>query len=84
MKKILIPLLFLIAVLKTEAQSSVFTVVDSLLLKGNYQKALKLLENDIDQNIFVLEKTADIYQTIGNYNKAITCYSEALAIEDKS
>lgn len=84
MKKILIPLLLLVAVLKTEAQSSVFMVVDSLLIKGNYQKALILLENSKDQNPLVLEKTADIYQTIGNYNKAITNYSEALAIEEKS
>ena len=84
MKKILISLLFLVAVLKTEAQSSVFTVVDSLLVKGNYQKALLFLEETIDQNALVLEKTADIYQTIGNYNKAIASYSEALTIEEKS
>jgi tetratricopeptide (TPR) repeat protein len=84
MKKILIPLLFLVAILKTEAQSSVFVVVDSLLIKGTYQKALQLLENENDQNTLVLEKTADIYQTIGNYNKAIACYSEALEIEEKS
>ena len=84
MKKILISLLFLVAVLKTEAQSSVFTVVDSLLVKGNYQKALLFLEDTKDQNALVLEKTADIYQTIGNYNKAIASYSEALTIEEKS
>jgi len=84
MKKILIPLLFLVAVLKTEAQSSVFTVVDSLLIKGNYQKALILLEETKDKNPLVLEKTADIYQTIGNYNKAISFYSKALEIEPKS
>jgi len=84
MKKILIPLLFLVAVLKTEAQSSVFTVVDSLLIKGNYQKALILLEETKDKNPLALEKTADIYQTIGNYNKAISFYSKALEIEPKS
>ena len=84
MKKILISLLFLVAVLKTEAQSSVFTVVDSLLVEGNYQKALLFLEDTKDQNALVLEKTADIYQTIGNYNKAIASYSEALTIEEKS
>lgn len=49
MKKILIPLLFIVAILKTEAQSSVFVVVDSLLIKGNYQKALQLLENEKDK-----------------------------------
>ena len=84
MKKILIPLLFIVTILKNEAQSSVFVVVDSLLIKGNYQKALQLLENEKDKNTLVLEKTADIYQTIGNYNKAITTYSEALEIEEKS
>ena len=84
MKKIIIPLLFILAVIKTEAQSSVFAVVDSLLQVGKYQKALKLLEDEDNQNSVIFEKTGDIYQTIGNYNKAIANYSNAIAIEPKS
>mgnify|MGYP000368531635 CR=1 FL=1 len=84
MKKIIIPLLLILAVIKTEAQSSVFVVVDSLLQVGKYQKALQLLEHENNQNAIIYEKTGDIYQTIGNYNKAITNYSNAIAIEPKS
>lgn len=84
MKKIIIPLLLILAVIKTEAQSSVFAVVDSLLQVGKYQKALQLLETENNQNAIIYEKTGDIYQTIGNYNKAIANYSKAIEIEPKS
>ena len=43
----------MIVVLKTEAQSSVFTVVDKLLLKGNYQEALVLLEEEQPKTIMI-------------------------------
>ncbi len=66
---------------KTEAQSSVFAIVDDLLLKGDYQKALVLLEKQEPITIEVLDKTASIYQTTGNYTKAIECYDKALKIE---
>lgn len=82
MKKIVITLLLVIVALKTEAQSSVFSVVDSLLLKGNYQKALILLENTQPQTFAVLEKTANIYQTVGNENKALKYLNKALEIEN--
>jgi tetratricopeptide (TPR) repeat protein len=83
MKKILIPLLLLIAVIKTEAQSSVFTVVDELLQKGNYQQALVLLKKQQPLTFEVLDKTASIYQTIGNDTKAIELYKKALLIDNK-
>ena len=83
MKKILITLLFIIVALKTEAQSSVFTIVDSLLLKGNYQKALILLEKEEPKTILVFDKIATIYQTVGNYNKAINYYEKALKNENR-
>jgi len=82
MKKISITLLFIIVALKTEAQSSVFTVVDSLLLKGNYQKALLLLEKEEPKTTLVFDKIATIYQTVGNYNKAIDYYEKALKNEN--
>lgn len=80
MKKILLILTLLISVLKTEAQSSVFSIVDSLLLKGNYQKALLILD-EAPKTVLVLDKIGAIYQTTGNYNKAISYYLEALEIE---
>ena len=82
MKKILLPLLFLLVVLKTEAQSSVFTVVDSLLIKGNYQLALDLLTKSEPQTFELLEKAASINQTIGNDTKAIELYKKALTFNN--
>ncbi|WP_372800229.1 tetratricopeptide repeat protein [Lutibacter sp.] len=82
MKKILVPLLFLLVVLKTEAQSSVFTVVDSLLIKGNYQLALDLLTKSEPQTFELLEKAASINQTIGNDTKAIELYKKALTFNN--
>lgn len=82
MKKIITLLLFTIAVLKTEAQSSVFTMVDELLLKGDYQLAIQLLDKQEPKTIEILDKTATIYQTVGNYTEAIKNYSEALKLED--
>jgi len=82
MKKISIILLLLIITLKTEAQSSVFNIVDSLLVKGNYQNALILLENAQPKTAVIFEKTANIYQTIGNENKALSYLNKAIEIEN--
>ncbi|MFK5878389.1 MAG: hypothetical protein QM478_02715 [Flavobacteriaceae bacterium] len=76
-KKIVLAIICLIAI-KTEAQTSVFKIVDSLLLNGNYQKALVLLENSNDKTVAVFDKAGDIYKSIGNYNKAIENYQHAL------
>ncbi|MDX1830315.1 MAG: tetratricopeptide repeat protein [Lutibacter sp.] len=84
MREILITLLLLITVLKTEAQSSVFTFVDNLLLQGNYKKALVLLDKQQPKTIELYNKTANIYETIGNYNKAIEYYKKALLIQEDS
>ena len=78
MKKKLIITLIILSVLKTEAQTSVFKIVDSLLLNGNYQKALILLENSNDKTVAVFDKAVDIYKSIGNYNKSIENYQHAL------
>ncbi|WP_372744507.1 tetratricopeptide repeat protein [Lutibacter sp.] len=82
MKKIIIILLLVLVPLKTEAQSSVFAVVDSLLLKGNYQKALVLLENSEPKTFAIFEKTASIYQSVGNENKALSYLNKALKLEN--
>ncbi len=81
MKKILSLLLLLIVVIKTEAQSSVFVVVDSLLVKGNYQKALTLLEKE-EPTFLIYEKTASVYQLIGSDNRALNYLNKALEIEN--
>ena len=82
MKKSIVTLLLIMIALKTEAQSSVFSVVDSLLLKGNYQEALVILENENPKTIEVFDKMAGIYQSTGNFNKAIENYKSALSFED--
>ena len=78
MKKIFIVISLLFTILKTEAQSSVFVVVDSLLAKGNYQKALTLLENTEPKTFLIFEKSASIYQSIGSDTKALACLNKAL------
>jgi len=82
MKKILTILLFLIAVLKTEAQSSIFNMVDDLVLAGNYKKALVLLNEEQPKTLKIYDKTANIYQTVGNFNKAIEYYLKALDLNN--
>ncbi|HEY9168274.1 MAG TPA: tetratricopeptide repeat protein [Lutibacter sp.] len=78
MKKIFIVISLLFTMLKTEAQSSVFTVVDSLLVKGNYQEALTLLENTVPKTFSIFERSASIYQSIGSDTKALACLNKAL------
>lgn len=78
MKKIFIVIGLIFTILKTEAQSSVFVVVDSLLVKGDYQKALTLLENTVPKTFLIFEKSAGIYQSIGSDTKALACLNKAL------
>ncbi|NEW79299.1 MAG: tetratricopeptide repeat protein [Gelidibacter sp.] len=78
MKKIFIVISLLFTILKTEAQSSVFVVVDSLLEEGNYQKALTLLENTVPKTFLIFEKSASIYQSVGSNTKALECLNKAL------
>jgi len=82
MKKKVGLLLFIIISLKTEAQTSVFKVADSLLRIGNYQEAIKKLETEEPKTIEIYDKIAGIYQTVGNYNKAIENYNKALLIKE--
>jgi len=80
MKKIIVTLLLILLALKTEAQTSVFTVVDDLLLKGNYPKALVVLDKTQPKTAQIFDKTATIYQTIGDYTNAIKYYEQALKL----
>jgi len=76
MKKGLSILLFIFLSLRVNSQQNQFKTIDVLLLKGQYQTALKQLENQ-PKNYQVFDKIGDIYQTIGNYTKAIIYYKKA-------
>jgi len=69
-------ILFLVS--KTEAQTSVLSVADSLMQTGDYILALKQLKKVKPQTFTVLVKQASIYQKTGNYAKAIDLYTRAL------
>jgi len=71
---------FLILILlfscKTEAQSSVLHIGDSLYANGNYTKAIKTYEtHDVPEVVYV--KLAKAYIAIGNYGKALFNYKLA-------
>ncbi|NMH87207.1 tetratricopeptide repeat protein [Flavivirga algicola] len=66
-------LLLLILSFKTEAQTSVLNIADSLYAYGNYSKAIeqyKTLENQSE----VFDKIARAYTAIGNYDEALKYY----------
>ena len=63
MKKNGVLLLLLFVALKTEAQTSVFTVVDSLLLHGDYQTALITLKSEKTKNVKTYNAIGSIYQS---------------------
>ena len=77
MKKKIIIIILLIATFKTEAQTSVLKVADSLLSIGNYQSALVKLKSIKSPSLKVLTKTAGIYQGVGDYTNAIVFYKQA-------
>ena len=81
MKKKVLLILLLIAILKTEAQTSVFTVVDSLYEQGDYQDALLHLKNINPKTFKVYDKTGTIYQSIGDHSRAIKNFKSALEIQ---
>jgi tetratricopeptide (TPR) repeat protein len=84
MKKRIIAIAILLIGLKAEAQSSVFAVVENLLLDGNYQEALLQLDNESIPTLEIYDKKGSIYQSVGNYTKAIKNYKKALEIKESS
>lgn len=72
--------IFIIALIlitfKTEAQSSVLSVSDSLMANGNFSKAIVLLENSNIENTSY--RLAKAYNAIGNYDKAILNFKNAI------
>ncbi|WP_055434803.1 tetratricopeptide repeat protein [Lacinutrix algicola] len=71
---------FIIAIMlisfKTEAQTSVLNVSDSLMANGNFSKAIALLENSGTENSAY--RLARAYNAIGNYDKSILSFKKAI------
>lgn len=82
MIKSLTTALLILVIFKTEAQSSVLNVSDSLMANGNFSKAIKLLENSTTENLNY--RLAKAYNAIGNYDKAIENYKKAIEINTKN
>ena len=71
--RIIVTLLFAITMFKTEAQSSVLTIADSLYLNGNYSQAITAYKSYENQDE-VFDKMAKSYLAIGNYDAALHYY----------
>ncbi|WP_456441898.1 tetratricopeptide repeat protein [Psychroserpens sp.] len=71
--RITFALLFIITMFKTEAQSSVLNIADSLYLNGNYSKAISAYQAYPNQDE-VYDKIAKSHVAIGNYEKALNYY----------
>lgn len=71
--RIIVTLLFAITMFKTEAQSSVLTIADSLYLNGNYSQAITAYKSYENQDE-VFDKMAKSYLAIGNYDAALHNY----------
>lgn len=79
-KKILIIVLFLMY--KAEAQTSAFKIIDSLSVKGQYKKALNLLDKIKPETFASLKKSADIYYSIDDFKHAVFYYEKALKVKE--
>lgn len=67
----------MLVVLKTEAQTSVLGVADSLYAVGNYSKAIESY-NTHNNPAEVFERIAKSYVALGNYDEALSYYAKAL------
>ena len=77
MKKQLLIILCVLALFKTEAQTSVLKITDSILNTGNYQLALATLKKIENPASSILERIASVYQKVGNHSEAIAFYKKA-------
>jgi len=81
MKKLII--LSLIFAFKTEAQTSVLQLADSLYLRGNYTKAIEAYKSH-DKQEEVYQKIAKAYIALGNYDEALLNYESSLKDNPKN
>lgn|GEM_PF-1441690 len=63
----------------TEAQTSVLSVADTLMTKGDYKNALRVLHEVENPPHQIIHKIATIYHQSGNYSKAISFYDMSYA-----
>ncbi len=73
----------LIITFKTEAQTSVLNVADSLFVHGNYAKAIEQY-NMCSQQEAVHAKLAKAYIALGNYDKALLNYEKAIKTDPEN
>ncbi|WGH77034.1 tetratricopeptide repeat protein [Tenacibaculum tangerinum] len=74
-------IVFVIGLLKVEAQVSTFKTIDSLVNIGRYQTALTKLHK-MDTTFQSTSKIASIYASIDNYKQASLHYEKALELQD--
>lgn len=78
-KRILIVLLF--TIVKVEAQTSTFSMADSLFAKGRYKLALKELDKK-EPSFLSNYKKAIIYESIDNYIKTVEFLEKAINFKE--
>ena len=70
-------IIFLLIIFKTEAQTSVLKLADSLFNNGNYTKSIELYKKCKPQDA-VFYKMAKAYIAIGNYDEALLNLEKAI------
>ena len=70
-------IILIISFFKTEAQTSVLNIADSLFANGNYSKAIETYKT-YDSLQVVYDKIASAYLAVGNYDKALTYYKKCI------
>ncbi|WP_349265494.1 tetratricopeptide repeat protein [Tenacibaculum sp. SSH1-16] len=81
MRNKILLIVFVIGILKVEAQVSTFKTIDSLVNIGRYQTALTKL-HELDTTFQSTSKVASIYASIDDYKKASIYYEKALELKD--
>lgn len=81
MRNKILLIVFVLGILKVEAQVSTFKTIDSLVNIGRYQTALTKL-HALDTTFQSTSTIAAIYASIDNYKQASKYYEQALALQD--
>lgn len=81
MKKKIVVLLITLTVINVEAQTSAFTVSDSLFAIGRYKQALLELDK-YNSSFLVNYKRGIIYESIDDYKNAIQYFDSALVFQE--
>lgn len=81
MKKKIVIIIFIIGIIKVEAQTSAFKSIDDLINIGRYKKALVSLKK-MPETFLSHKKTASIYEAIDNTKLATMYYEKALIIKE--